>query len=228
MRLKFYITLLLSGMFVYAFSYTNSYADMYGFHVLTPSAIAIDISARTGNNIDLLKQISLMYTFEMNANPRYSSVLTAGFSIYRTFFDMFPTQFKYNSSGINYNLSAKLMGIHFGNSHSELILGFAGCVGFNLESVSLLVGASTDYDDFNKVDFKHYNTLSNFNLLGNIGAYVEIPSGSTNFPSIMYVLTYGVGITLYGPFLPDFTTVPVSQSKVFNTFNHSFLLKVKF
>jgi len=65
---------------VFSFSFTTSYADWYGLTLLQPSAMMTAFSDKAGEEIDIVKSLSLAYTFESNVNPRQSSAVTNGFT----------------------------------------------------------------------------------------------------------------------------------------------------
>lgn len=212
------------------FGFTTTYADWYGLTLFETSPGTKYFAELCDIDIDLLSRLLVYYTFEYNANPKQPSILTSGFTFYSTIMNILPLDFKYDVKGLDYNLSAKLLGIRLGNSPSELILGFGGSVGLNLESVELLVGNSNSSSDFTNVDFKHLNRVCLLNLFGTLHAYVEIPINSYNFPSIMYVFNYSAGITVLGPFLPNLESVSTQENfeKTFSNITHSIAIRFRF
>lgn len=227
---KLSIFILFSISLLKLFAFTNTYADWYGIVLFEPSFGAQYFASLASNDIDIFRRLTGFYMFESNANPRQPSILTSGFTFYKTLMSLFPSEFKYDVSGIDYNLSAKLLGIRLGNSPSEFIFGFGGAVGLNLESVELEVGSSDSYSDFTSVDFRHLNKVYLLNFLGTLRAYIEIPLGSYNFPSLLYMFNYNAGITLFGPFLPNLKSVSVQEDfrQTFSVITHSLAIRFKF
>lgn len=230
MKKTFVVFVFLSILLGKLFAFTNTYADWYGLSLFEPSPGAKYFAKLCDKDIDILSRFVGFYSFEYNANPRQPSILTSGFTFYNTIMGLFPMDFKYNLTGVDYNLSAKLLGIRFGNLPSEVILGFGGSVGLNLESVELLVGSSNSSSDFTKVDFKHLNKVYLLNLLGTLRAYIEIPLSSYNFPSIMYTFNYNAGITLFDPLLPNLESVSVEEDfrKTFSMIAHGIAIRFRF
>lgn len=226
-----YISLFFLMIFLAAsFSFTNTYADWYGILLYEPSPGAIYFGNISDRDINIFSRLLGCYTFEYNANPRQPSILTSGFTFYNNITSFLPSDFKYSISGIDYNLSAKLLGIRPGNLPSEIIFGFGGSIGLNLESIELLVGSSNSSSDFTNVDFKHMNKAYLLNLLGILHAYVEIPLNFHNISSLMYTFGYNTGIVLYGPFLPNLESVSVQGDfqKTFFMITHSIAVRIRF
>ena len=214
-----------------SFSFTTNYADWYGLTFLQPSPSMIAFSEKAGGDIDLLKTSSFVYTFESNVNPRQSSMVTNGFTFSFTIADHLPfSDFRYGMISATYDLWAKLIGFRLGNQTKENIIGFGGSIGLGLENTELLVGTSNFADDFNLTDFKHYNSVYNLGLMGLISLFFEIPVNNKNFPSVMYNFSYGVGMTVYGPFLPNLESVQDFEDveRVYNIMNHTLTVRVKF
>ncbi len=225
-KLALFLFTLLSA---FAFSYTNTFADFYGLALTDITPAISKTSEKTGFEIDLTKRFIGVYTFEVNANPRNPSILTSGFTIYRSILSFIPDKIIYYTFGINYDIWVKLMGVRIGNSTSETIFGFGGALGINFESLSLLTGISYDYNDFNKIEFKHYNVVSTMNLIGSIKFRVDIPISSNIFPLISYIASYDIGTTIYGPYLPDFKIMEnVEFERTFSRMSYTILLRVRF
>ncbi len=216
---------------VFSFSFTTSYADWYGLTLLQPSAMMTAFSDKAGEEIDIVKLLSLAYTFESNVNPRQSSAVTNGFTFFGTFANYLPfTTFKYSSIGATYDLGAKIISFKLGGQTQDNIVGFGGSLGANLEGVELLVGPSKSADDFTKVDFRHFNSAYNLNLLGLIKMFLQIPLNNQDFPYIMYTFNYGIGLTIYGPFLPNLESIEdfSNSEKTYSIMTHSLTVRVRF
>lgn len=228
---KVFVSLLLLVMVLGSvFAFTNSSAKWYGLSFFEPSPGANYFAKESDQEIDIFSHFLVNYSFEKNANPVQPSILTSGFTVYSSVMNYFPTTFKYGVIGVDYNLWTKLFGVRLGNSPSEVIFGFGGSAGLSLESIELLVGSSNSAEDFSKVDFYHFNKVYFLNLLGSLRAYVEIPINLYNVPSFMYVFNYNIGVTLYGPFLPNLAAVTVNPNfeKTYSTMSHNILVKVRF
>ncbi len=218
-------------VFALSFSFTTSYADWYGLTLSQPSAIMTAFSDKAGEEIDTVKSLVFLYTFESNTNPRQSSAITSGFTFFTTVANYWPfSSFKYSSVGATYDLSAKLISFKIGGQTQDNIIGFGGSLGANLEGVEIFVGASSSADDFTKVDFRHFNSAYNFNLLGLIKVFLQIPLDNRDFPYIMYTFNYGMGVTVYGPFLPNLKSVDnfANVEKIYGTMTHTLTVKFEF
>lgn len=225
-KLFFIFSALLSA---FAFSYTNTFADFYGLALTNTSPAISKILEATEYEIDLTKRFIGVYTFEVNANPRNPSILTSGFTMYKSILSFIPNKIIYDTFGVNYDIWVKLIGIRILNSTSETIFGFGGALGINFESLSLLTGNAYDYDHFTQDLFTHYNTVSTINLIGSIKFRVEIPVSSNNFPLISYIASYDIGTTIYGPYLPDFKIMEnIEFERTFSRMSHAILLRVRF
>ncbi|MCX7654345.1 MAG: hypothetical protein N2Z58_06705 [Fervidobacterium sp.] len=221
--------LILTVIFVRLFAYTNTYADWYGVCLTEPSHGARYFAQISEKEIDLFDKLLACYTFEYNANPRQPSVLTSGFTYYSTIKSILPSTFKYRVNGFDYNLSAKLFGIRLGNSSAETIIGFGGAIGLNLETIELFLGSSNSSTDFKNVDFKHFNSVHFLNIIGTLRASIEVPLNFHNFPVLAYIFNYHIGITVFGPFLPNFESVSSANfEKTFSIFSHNISIKLKF
>lgn len=228
-RITKFICILSALISTFAFSFTNTFADFYGLALTDTSPAISKASEKTGYEIDLIKRFVGVYTFEVNANPRNPSILTSGFTIYKSILSFIPENFIYDTFGVNYDIWVKLFGIRIWNSTSETIFGFGGALGINFESLSLLTGNSHDYNDFNKVELRHYNVVSTINLIGSIKFRVDIPVNSNNFPFISYIASYDIGTTIYGPYLPDFKIMEnIEFERTFSRMSHTILLRVRF
>ncbi|ABS61428.1 hypothetical protein [Fervidobacterium nodosum] len=227
-RLFKFVLFLFTLFSTFAFSYTNTFADFYGL-ALTDTSPAISKILENTDQIDLFKRLIGIYTFETNANPRNPSVLTSGFTMYKSILSFIPDKIIYDTLGVNYDIWVKLLGVRIGNSISETIFSFGGAFGINFESLSLLTGNSHDYNDFNKVELRHYNVVSTINLIGSIKFRVDIPVNSNNFPFISYIASYDIGTTIYGPYLPDFKIMEnIEFERTFSRMSHTILLRVRF
>lgn len=218
-------------VFALSFSFTTNYADWYGFTLSQPSAIMAAFSDKAGEEIDIVKSLVLLYTFESNANPRQSSAMTSGFTFFTTVANYWPfSSFKYSSVGATYDLSAKLISFKLGGQAQDNIIGFGGSLGANFEGVELFVGTSRSADDFARVDFKHFNSAYNLNIFGVIKLFFQVPTDNQNLPSVLYAFSYGMGVTVYGPFLPNLEIIEnfPNSEKTYNIVNHSLTVRVRF
>ena len=218
-------------VFVLSFSFTTSYADWYGLILSQPSTVMTGFSDKAGEEIDIVKSFSLAYTFESNVNPRQSSAVTNGFTFFTTVANYWPfANFKYSSVGAMYDLGAKLISFKLGSQTQDNIIGFGGSLGVNLESVELFVGSSKSADDFTIADFKHLNSAYTLNLLGLIKLFLQVPLNNPYLPYIMYTFNYGIGVTIYGPFLPNLESIKdfSNSEKTYNIMTHSLTVRVRF
>lgn len=206
-----------------ALSFTNSYADWYGLTFTTKSAISEHFYKLSGDNelsTDLLNSTIFTYMFEYNINPKLSLPITGGITFYKSFSDYLPMNLKYTFVGLDYNILLKIFGTESLNLNS-VNFGIGVGLGLNIESIQLLVGNSNSSSDYTKNELKHMNTVYSVNFVGSVKGYIEIPVNLYNlikFPTLMYTFSYDMGVTVFGPFLPNFENVVLQPGEVEKTF----------
>ncbi|MGQ9856590.1 MAG: hypothetical protein ACUVQF_07630 [Fervidobacterium sp.] len=208
LSLKLFFIVFFLCVSIFSFAYTDTFADWYGIFYSEPSKCTQRIAEIAGREIGIFEKMAFVYSFEMNANPRYPSVLSSGFTFKSTFMNYFPGKdFNYGLLGVNYDMYAKVLGIRIGNAPRETVFGFGGSIGIDVESLQLLVGQSNDISDFKQNDFKHYNTVQNINLLGLLKLFVQFPLSNKNINNLLLSVNYYLNVMLYGPFMPNLELV---------------------
>ncbi|MFN3691544.1 MAG: hypothetical protein ACK4R7_01515 [Fervidobacterium sp.] len=219
-----------------AFSFTNSYADWYGLTFTTKSAISEHFYNLSGDNelsMDLLNSTIFTYIFEYNINPKLSLPITGGITFYKSFSDFLPMNLKYTFVGLDYNILLKIYGTEKNNLNS-VNFGMGIGLGLNMEGIQILVGNSNLSSDYTKNELKHMNTVYSVNFVGSIKGYIEIPLNFYNivkFPTLMYTFSYDMGVTVFGPFLPNLENVVLQAGEVEKTFTgmkHTLIFRLAF
>ncbi|MEJ5257255.1 MAG: hypothetical protein WHS64_03310 [Fervidobacterium sp.] len=209
-----------------SFAYTNTFADWYGISYSEPSKCVQTIAEIAGREISIFEKMTFVYSFEMNANPRYPSVLSSGFTFKSTFMNYLPGRdFNYGLFGLSYDIYAKILGIRIGNSSRETVFSFGGSVGADIETLQLLVGQSNDISDLKQNDFKHYNTVQNINLTGLLRLLVQFPLSSRNVNNLLLSMSYYISTALYGPFMPNLELVDTTTNIERATIGYSISLQ---
>lgn len=214
---------------IFSFAYTNSFADWYGLGYIQPSPMAQEFIKNSGHELSFFDSVAVFYSFESNANPRNPFLLSNGFTLKSTVLNYLPfSELRYGAIGGSYDISAKLIETIIGGMKRGIVFGLSGKIGAELETVSLLVGSSSNFADFTTNDFRHYNSVSNVNLIGSLGLFAQLPIDLRNFPDMLLFVSYNIGISLFGPFTPDLQYIEGDYERTFTNIELGLAVRYKF